>query len=331
MVGFEGLIEMVGQNRVLHRVEVVDTEEFLGFFDPLFGHQDDTVLLVDREILVPDHLKGHFVGSDIVVEFAFGGSGDDERRTRLVDQDRVHFVDDGVVVLPLHHLVEGVFHVVTQVVETELVVGTVGDVGVVLRLAGGVVGDVRRYRSDRVAEEIVDFPHVVGVAFGQIVVDRDDVDTLAQHRVEDDRKGGDEGFTLPRLHFGDLVVVEDHAPDELDVEVAHAHGPLGRFTGDGEGVEEHVVEGLLSAENTLFEGVEGLFELLVVHLFVFRLEGVDLFDFFGIFFQFSVVGRSDNGTKNRFYHSHLPFKWWDNLHLYSGSGLLSALFYHNFT
>ena len=36
-------------------------------------------------------------------------AGDDQRRARLVDQDRVHLVDDGVVVAALHHLVAAYF------------------------------------------------------------------------------------------------------------------------------------------------------------------------------------------------------------------------------
>ena len=53
---------------------------------------------------------------------------DDERRARLVDEDRVDLVDDRVRVLPLHALVERDHHVVAQVVEAELVVRAVGDV-----------------------------------------------------------------------------------------------------------------------------------------------------------------------------------------------------------
>ena len=56
-------------------------------------------------------------------------AGNDQRRARLVDQDRIDFVDDRVVVAALHHLGALVFHVVAQIVEAEFVVGGVGDVG----------------------------------------------------------------------------------------------------------------------------------------------------------------------------------------------------------
>ena len=57
-----------------------------------------------------------------------GRAGDDQRRARLVDQDRVDLVDDREIVAALDHLRALVLHVVAQIVEAEFVVGGVGDV-----------------------------------------------------------------------------------------------------------------------------------------------------------------------------------------------------------
>ena len=51
-----------------------------------------------------------------------GRAADDERRARLVDQDRVDLVDDRVVQRALRVLERAELHVVAQVVEAELVV-----------------------------------------------------------------------------------------------------------------------------------------------------------------------------------------------------------------
>ena len=69
-----------------------------------------------RELGVPPHL-------------VLRRAGDDQRRAGLVDEDRVDLVDDREVVAALDALLDGVGHVVAQVVEAELVVGAVGDVG----------------------------------------------------------------------------------------------------------------------------------------------------------------------------------------------------------
>ena len=56
-------------------------------------------------------------------------TGDDERRTGIVDKHRVNLIDYGIVMLVTLHEVFGLCgHVVTQVVEAELVVGAECDV-----------------------------------------------------------------------------------------------------------------------------------------------------------------------------------------------------------
>ena len=143
--------------------------------------------------------------------------GDDQRRPRLVDEDRVHLVDDRVGVLPLDPLLQREHHVVAQVVEAELVVGAVGDVG----LVGGAA---RRRRGlgvveagDGEAEVREDVAHPLRVAAGQVVVDRDEVRAAAGQRVEIERQRGDERLALAGRHLGDPALVQHHAADELHV------------------------------------------------------------------------------------------------------------------
>ena len=110
--------------------------------------------------------------------------------------------------------------------------------------------------ADGEAEEAVDLAHPLGVALGQIVVDRDDVDAAAGERVEVAGKRGDEGLAFAGLHLGDLAGVQDDAADELDVEVAHADGALAGLTDDGEGLGQDGVERLL------FGGVDARLEVV---------------------------------------------------------------------
>ena len=107
-----------------------------------------------------------------------GRAADDERRARLVDEDRVDLVHDAEGVAALDHVLAAHGHVVAQVVEAELGVGAVGDVGVVLRAAL-----LRRHvgldDADLEAEEAVHLAHPLGVALGQVVVDGDEVGAVA--------------------------------------------------------------------------------------------------------------------------------------------------------
>ena len=92
-------------------------------------------------------------------------TGDDQRGTCLVDQDRVNLIDDGEVMAPLHEVLTAERHVVPQVVEPELVVGAVGDVALVGHPAFG-----RRHRCqddpDLETEEMVDPSHLLGLVLG---------------------------------------------------------------------------------------------------------------------------------------------------------------------
>ena len=85
--------------------------------------------------------------------------------------------------------------------------------------------------ADAQAEELVEAAHPLRVALGQVVVDGDDVDALAFERIQVDGQGGDERLAFAGLHLGDFAVVQDHAADQLHVEVAHIAGRAGRPRG----------------------------------------------------------------------------------------------------
>ena len=142
---------------------------------------------------------------------------DDERRARLVDQDRVDLVDDGVDVLALDTLLQPEHHVVAQVVEAELVVRAVRDVGEVrgAALGRGRLGVVQA--GDREAEPAEDVPHPLRVAAGEVVVDRDEVRAAAGEGIEVERQRRDEGLALAGRHLGDAPLVQHDAADQLHV------------------------------------------------------------------------------------------------------------------
>ena len=212
----------------------------LELFHARFGQRHGALLLVD---LVVGLVEQGNVAVDGVVEFRaiVERAGDDQRRARFVDQDRVDFIDDGVDMAALNHILHPVLHVVAQIVEAEFVVGAVGDVAVVGLLALLVVEAVHDDAGGQ-AEEAVDLAHPFGVALGEVVVDGHDVHAAAGNGVEVDRRGGDQGLAFAGFHFGDLAFVQDHAADQLDVKMALADHPAGRLAHRGEGRDQDVIE-----------------------------------------------------------------------------------------
>ena len=88
--------------RVHALVQVLDVEELLDAGDALLGDGDRALGLVDLVVLVAVQARDHPVREHLVpLGGEVGGTGDDERRAGLVDQDRIDLVDDGVVVAAL--------------------------------------------------------------------------------------------------------------------------------------------------------------------------------------------------------------------------------------
>ncbi len=109
--------------------------EFFGALVAGFREQHLVRLFVDGEIARAVFLlDARQVGNDLihaVVQFGavFGLAGDDQRRPRLIDQDRVHLVDDRVGQATLHAFGCLEHHVVAQIIESELAIRAIGDVG----------------------------------------------------------------------------------------------------------------------------------------------------------------------------------------------------------
>ena len=268
------------------------TEHLLGFRHAALGQRHGLVLLVDEivagafELLAILSLDvalrdgAFFQSGDDSVHFVveigglFGGSGNDQRRPGFVDQDAVDFVDDRVVVSPLHHGSEIELHVVAEIVEPELVIGPVGDVGAVrnltLRVGQFVLDD-----ADAHPEVSIDAPHPLGVAAGQIVVHGDDVHALAGESVEVGGQRRDERFALAGFHLGNLADVEDHAADQLHVEVPHVQHALAGFADDSECFDEQVIE-RFAVGDALPEFLRLVAELLLAEHLHLRLERANL-------------------------------------------------------
>ena len=247
---------MVDELRVARVVEVLDPERALDGVDGGLARGDGLELLVElvvRVVLGLLDALGHELRGDageplrdareVVVRprRRLRLAGDDERRPRLVDEDRVDLVHDRVGVASLDGPLQRRRHVVAQVVEAELGVRAVGDVGGVGLLALGerhLVADERRPHAER----LVDRPHPLGVALGEVVVDRDEVDAGARQGVQVERQRRDERLPLAGLHLGDVALVEHDGAHDLDVEGPHPDGALRGLPDGREGLEDEVVE-----------------------------------------------------------------------------------------
>ncbi len=164
-------------------------------------------------------------------------------------------------------MVGGLGHVVAEIVEAELIVGAIRYVGAVGLATGGRI-QIVQYDADIQPERPVHRPHPLGVAPGQIVVDRDDVDSSPSQGIEIRGHGGHKRLAFARLHLGYLALMQNHSTHYLHIvgvqpQLAPSDFPRGR-----ESLRKQRVEGFAAIYAILELGrtrqellVRGLFRL----------------------------------------------------------------------
>ena len=120
------------------------TEQALGILVTVFGQVDLVCLLIDREIARLDHafsrarvslsdllfqLRHHGVDAHVHLGVVFCLATDDQRRSRLVNQNRINLVNDGIRQAASDAIGNALHHVVAQVIKSEFIVRAVRDVG----------------------------------------------------------------------------------------------------------------------------------------------------------------------------------------------------------
>ncbi len=170
----------------------------------------------------------------VLVGGFFRRSGNDQRGTGFVDQDRVNLVYDRVIMSVLHTSREIELHVVAQVIETKLVVRAVGNVGVISILPLKVI-HVILDTANRQAQEAINLAHPFRVARSQVIVHRDHVDATTGQRIEVSGQRGHQRFAFAGAHLGNLALMQNDSADQLHVKVAHARRAHARLAHHGKG------------------------------------------------------------------------------------------------
>ena len=72
--------------------------------------------------------RGQCIHPNVQLGMVFGLARDNQRRAGFIDQNRIDFIDDGVMQFALYAILHVVHHVVAQIIKTEFVVGTVSNI-----------------------------------------------------------------------------------------------------------------------------------------------------------------------------------------------------------
>ena len=121
----------------------------------------------------------------------------------------------------LHQLTDIARHVVTQVVEAELIICTVRNICQIGLAALFRVGFVLVDAIHGQSMKFIQQSHPLGVTFGQVVVHGNHMHAFAWQGVEVNGQCSHKGFTFTRCHLGNLALMQHRTADELNLVVAH--------------------------------------------------------------------------------------------------------------
>ena len=272
----ERRVEAMGILDIFRRIEILHTENLLHLVDGLVAWRDGLLFLVHRVVLALPERRHRLRHPRVYLGGFRPRPGNNQRRPRLVDQDRVHLVHDGEMQITLHHLVGRNHHIVAQIIETVLIVRAEGHITAIRIFARGEI-EVVLDESHRQPEELVKMPHPLAVTLGQILVDRDHMDALACQRVQIHGQRRHQRLAFARFHLGDLALVQAHAADELHVEMAHAQNTTRCLAANREGFRQNIVQRLALGE-PLLEFIRMRSQRRIRQILQIRFHRVDLFD-----------------------------------------------------
>ena len=143
-VGFQRLIDMVAERGIFNIGKVFQCESLFCLGDPARRQSCRFSFLIHNIIgiqiflffflFIHRGIDNFFQTVDEYIRLAvkigtlIALAGNNQRGSRLINQDRVHLVDNGKAVSALHHALLIERHIVTQIVKTHFVVRAVGNV-----------------------------------------------------------------------------------------------------------------------------------------------------------------------------------------------------------
>ena len=306
--------EVMHQHDVLGRVEAAAVRDKTALGEDLLHRLVTLVREVNLVLLLIHPVVARFLlalltGEErrnlihrlIEFDIVFSRTRNDERRSRLVNQNRVHFVDDRIVQRTLTAVPGLVLHVVTEIVETEFVIRTVGDIGGVGGALHSRILLVRQNHADRKAEPLIELPHPLRVTAGEVIVHGHHVHALAGQRVQVNRERGGQRLAFAGAHFSDLAVIQHHAADHLHIEVAHAKHSRGGFTHNRESFRQQVIQRFALLE-PVAEFLSLRLQLIIGELLQLRFQFIDLGNAPTVRLHQAVISAAKNFRKNSVKH-----------------------------
>ena len=188
-MGLKGLLHVVKEFGLGRIIEVFHSQELFALFHTLFSQTDSPSLFIHCKISFPIQVRADLIDPVVKIRRIFGWAGYDEWGPGLINEDAVHFVYYGIMKFPLDHVLKRILHVVSKVVESELVIGAVGHIGPIGCFALCILKTMDYYPNIQ-AKKAIYLSHPLRIAGCQIVINSNHMDPATGKRIQINRHCG---------------------------------------------------------------------------------------------------------------------------------------------
>jgi len=124
----EGLINMMQGFHLGWLKKIRNLQQFLNSGNPLVAKYNRFSLLLDLIICFLVQPWYNFINQVIFIRTILCRSGNNQGSPGLINQDTIHLIDNGIIQFPLGIIIQLKFHIVTEVVKTKLIIGSIGNI-----------------------------------------------------------------------------------------------------------------------------------------------------------------------------------------------------------
>ncbi len=270
IVGPQCQDDIVLDLQILGIRKVIDMEELLNLFHTCGGQVDDLILLVNDKVSVlflyhthdgihlgqflyivtTLHLTCQQIAHFIQCCRLTALSGNDQRGSRFIDQYGVHLINDGIMKSAQNQLFLVDDHVITQIIKSQLIIGNISNITLVCRLSL-LGGHVVQNDTNLQSQEFVYLTHPLRITLCQIVIDGNDMDTLAFQSIQISRKSGHQGLTFTGTHLCDTSLMQDDTTDQLYSVMLHVQNTLCSLSYSCISLRKQIVQSLTIVQTPL--------------------------------------------------------------------------------
>ena len=166
------------------------------------------------------------------------------------------------------------YHVVTQIIKSQLIISHIGDVTGISR-PSFIIFHTVEHNAHGQSQEFMNPSHPLGITVRQVVVDRYNIYALSFQCIQIGGQGGNQSVSFAGTHLSNTALMQDNTTDQLYPIMFHIQNTLGSLPDSGKGLGKNIIQRLPLGQ-TLFKLLRLFPQLFIAHLLHLRSKSLNL-------------------------------------------------------